>query len=239
MKRMASQKKTSPLKTKVKWINKQRVLVFCSQGIRHTPLNLMKNLRTLLPHSKSVSHERPKPNTTAKAGLFWRLIVYHQRLSPRDLADITVSRGDQVISTVSFVKDKKVTKLGRPSNEHQNNVLANIQTAIVKPKMDKKDPVREINEICAGRNCNKCIYFEQKRHDLYLWVSNVPNGPSAKFLVENIKSMEDLYLTGNCLRGGQSLIGFNKKHLQVLKELFTQVLPFTVQEIFHGFFITI
>ena len=38
------------------------------------------------------------------------------------------------------------------------------------------------------KNCKKCIFFEmKKKKDLYMWVSNVPNGPSAKFLVENGK----------------------------------------------------
>ena len=36
------------------------------------------------------------------------------------------------------------------------------------------------------KNCMKCIFFEmKKKKDLYLWVSNVPSGPSMKFLVEN------------------------------------------------------
>ena len=52
--------------------------------------------------------------------------------------------------------------------------------------MEPKDPTLVINEICESRNCNKCLFFEnKKRKDLYLWMSNVPDGPSAKFLVEN------------------------------------------------------
>jgi len=36
------------------------------------------------------------------------------------------------------------------------------------------------------KNCMKCIFFEmKKKKDLYMWVSNVPSGPSMKFLVEN------------------------------------------------------
>merc|ERR1719341_2511791 len=54
------------------------------------------------------------------------------------------------------------------------------------PKMDRKDKLLVINEICEMKNCNKCLYFEgKKKQDLYLWASNVPKGPSAKFLVEN------------------------------------------------------
>lgn len=41
-------------------------------------------------------------------------------------------------------------------------------------------------QVCEMKNCMKCIFFEmRKKKDLYMWVSNVPDGPSAKFLVEN------------------------------------------------------
>ena len=38
------------------------------------------------------------------------------------------------------------------------------------------------------KNCNKSVFFEsRKKKDLYMWVGNVPHGPSAKFLVESGK----------------------------------------------------
>ncbi|XP_038661900.1 ribosome biogenesis protein BRX1 homolog [Scyliorhinus canicula] len=55
-------------------------------------------------------------------------------------------------------------------------------------KMDRKDKLFVINEICEMKNCNKCLYFEaKKKQDLYMWISNVPHGPSAKFLIQNGK----------------------------------------------------
>lgn len=45
------------------------------------------------------------------------------------------------------------------------------------------------------KNCNKCVYFEnRKKKDLYMWVANVPDGPSVKFLVLNGKVVNDSYL---------------------------------------------
>ena len=36
------------------------------------------------------------------------------------------------------------------------------------------------------KNCNKCIFLEgRKQGDIYMWVSSVPDGPSAKFFMEN------------------------------------------------------
>ena len=53
-------------------------------------------------------------------------------------------------------------------------------------KMSPKDPKTEIDEMCQIKNCNKCIFLEnKKRRDLYMWLSNPGRGPSAKFLVEN------------------------------------------------------
>ena len=53
-------------------------------------------------------------------------------------------------------------------------------------KLDSKDRLTVINEICEMKNCNNCIYFEvRKKKDLYMWLSKAPNGPSVKFLVVN------------------------------------------------------
>lgn len=58
----------------------------------------------------------------------------------------------------------------------------------LEPKMDTKDPKIAIPEMCEIRNCNKCIFFEnRRRQDLYMWMGACPNGPTAKFLVENSK----------------------------------------------------
>lgn len=77
-------------------------------------------------------------------------------------------------------------------------------------------------------NCSKCLYFEnRKRSDLYLWVANINGGPSAKFLVQNVHTMGELKLTGNCLKGSRPILSFDRgfeeePHLALLKELFTQ-----------------
>ena len=50
---------------------------------------------------------------------------------------------------------------------------------------------------CVSLSGNNCIFFEaRKRKDLYMWVSKAPNGPSAKFQVQNIHTMAEVKLTG-------------------------------------------
>ena len=53
-------------------------------------------------------------------------------------------------------------------------------------KLDSKDTLPILNEICEMKSCNSALFLEvRKRKDLYLWLSKTPNGPSVKFLVVN------------------------------------------------------
>lgn len=55
-------------------------------------------------------------------------------------------------------------------------------------KMERSKTLSVVNEMCEMKNCNKALMFEgRKKQDLYMWLSNVPNGPSVKFFVENSK----------------------------------------------------
>lgn len=96
-------------------------------------------------------------------------------------------------------------------------------------KIESKDYATEIAEVCAVRNCSKCIFFEnKKRKDLYCWMSSVASGPSVKFLLENIHTMEELKMTGNCLKASRPLLSFDPlfqstPHWKLLQELLTQI----------------
>ena len=96
-------------------------------------------------------------------------------------------------------------------------------------KLEKKDNLSVINEICELKNCNNCIYFEVRKHtDMYLWISRVPDGPSFKFLVQNLHTTDELKLSGNCLKGSRHMLCFDDSfkqapYLSLLQELFTQI----------------
>lgn len=95
-------------------------------------------------------------------------------------------------------------------------------------KLDSKSKLEDINEIAELNNCNNCLYFETRKHqDMYMWMSKTPNGPSAKFSVKNVHTMDELKLTGNCLKGSRPILSFDanfdsEPYLQLLKEMFTQ-----------------
>ena len=96
-------------------------------------------------------------------------------------------------------------------------------------KLDTKRDLSLINEICEMKSCNTCLFFEfRKRQDLYLWMSTTPNGPSVKFLVHNVHTMDELKLTGNSLMGSRPILSFDavfdiRPQLRLLKEMLTQV----------------
>lgn len=135
----------------VPYVNKQKVLVFCSRGITARYRHLMEDFRALLPH-------------------------------------------------------------------HRKEV-----------KHDSKKHLFEINGLADLKGCNSVFYFEvKKKKDLYLWATKTPNGPSAKFLVTNVHTMDELQLTGNCLKGSRPILSFGNEfektpQLQFVKELFTQM----------------
>lgn len=109
-------------------------------------------------------------------------------------------------------------------------------------KMERSKNLFVVNEMCEMKNCNKAMMFEgRKKKDLYMWFSNIPNGPSAKFLVENSKlrwiyinilllnrnvsfyrmlvflvyTMGELKFTGNCLCGTRPILSFDKSFSEV------------------------
>lgn len=96
-------------------------------------------------------------------------------------------------------------------------------------KLDTKDDLRSVNEIAEIKACNSTLFFEcRKRQDLYLWASKTPHGPSAKFLVTNVHTMDELRMTGNCMLGSRPLLSFDrafedKPHLRLVKALFTDI----------------
>lgn len=119
-----------------------------------------------------------------------------------------------------------VTSRFRHLMEDMRALLPHHRTEV---KHDTKRNLREINELCELKGCNNCLFFEaRKSKDLYMWIAKTPNGPSVKFHVLNIHTMEELRLTGNCLKGARPFLcfadGFEADPtLRLIKELFTQV----------------
>uniref|UniRef100_A0A1I7X879 Ribosome biogenesis protein BRX1 homolog n=1 Tax=Heterorhabditis bacteriophora TaxID=37862 RepID=A0A1I7X879_HETBA len=96
-------------------------------------------------------------------------------------------------------------------------------------KLDKQKTLTVVNEIAEMKNCTKVLYFESRKHkDVYLWMTNVENGPSVKFLVHNIHTMMEMKLSGNCLKASRPILSFDtvfdqKPHLTLIKHALMQI----------------
>lgn len=96
-------------------------------------------------------------------------------------------------------------------------------------KLDSKSQLHLLPELADLNNCNNTLYFEARRHeDLYLWAAKTPNGPSIKMHVQNIHTMDELKMTGNCLKGSRGLLSFDRAFEEtgwgrLTKEIFTHV----------------
>jgi len=96
-------------------------------------------------------------------------------------------------------------------------------------KMQKRESLFAVNEIAEMKNCGKCLLFEGRRkRDLYMWAANIARGPSVKFEVENVHTMAELKMTGNCLKSSRPFLSFDPSfssspHLEVVRELLIQV----------------
>lgn len=92
-------------------------------------------------------------------------------------------------------------------------------------KLDDKGDIHVVNEIADLKSCNQILYLETRKHqDLYMYLGRSPEGPSVKFHVVNIHTMDELKLTGNCMLGSRPILNFdtnfnNTPHFQVMKSI--------------------
>jgi ribosome biogenesis protein BRX1 len=130
-------------------------------------------------------------------------------------------------------------------------LLEDLRTIIPHHKKDSKLDAKKsggdstgkaVNDIAEITGCNTALFLECRKHqDAYLWIGLTRNssaqsvntssshgGPSAKFLVENVHTMDELRLTGNSMKGSRPILSFDTSfdtltHLKILKCLFTDV----------------
>ncbi|MCO5580079.1 hypothetical protein L7F22_033945 [Adiantum nelumboides] len=162
-------------------------------------------------------------------------VAFEQCQGKRKASDAEIASEDVVASDVVAPRRNKQRVLLLPSRgvtmrmRHLvNDIEALLPHAKKDSKLDSKSNLHILNELAELNNCNNTLYFEaRKAEDLYLWASKTPNGPSAKMHVQNIHTMDELKMTGNCLKGSRPLLSFDKAfdqrpHWALLKEMFTQ-----------------
>jgi len=142
-------------------------------------------------------------------------------------------------------KQRCLVLCSRGVTARYRHLLEDLRTLIPHHKKESKlDPGhgesigRAINDIAQMRGCSTILFLEcRKRQDAYMWIGRVsgggeastaPPGPSARFHVTNIHTMDELRMTGNCMKGSRPILTFDDNfqkvsHLKLLKELFVDV----------------
>lgn len=140
-------------------------------------------------------------------------------------------------STGSYInKQRCLTISTRGVTSRHRHLLEDLRTLIPHMKKDskldeKQNISKAVNEIAEVKSCNSAVFLEcRKRQDVYLWAGLTPNGPSVKFHLTNIHTMDELKLTGNCLKGSRPLLSFDGsfgpeggEHYKCIKEILTEV----------------
>ncbi|KAH7544172.1 hypothetical protein JRO89_XS15G0121200 [Xanthoceras sorbifolium] len=131
-------------------------------------------------------------------------------------------------------KEKVLVTCSRRINYRYRHLMLNVVSLLPHCKKDNKVESKSskgatLNELVELKSCSSCLFFECRKHkDLYLWMAKCPNGPSVKFLVNAVHTMEELKLTGNHLKGSRPLLTFssnfdNNAHWKLIKEIIIQI----------------
>lgn len=109
-----------------------------------------------------------------------------------------------------------------------NDLLGFLPHARKEPKFDSKKNLRQLNPVAELHNCNNILFFECRKHqDLYLWISKTHNGPTLKFYLQNLHTLDELNFIGNCLKGSRPILSFDESffstdHYKIVREMITQ-----------------
>jgi len=78
-------------------------------------------------------------------------------------------------------------------------------------KFDTKQGLFALNELADLDSCTHCLFFEPKKpQELFLWASKTPSGPSMRFHVQNIHTLEELHMPGNCMKNTRAVLAFDE-----------------------------
>lgn len=112
-----------------------------------------------------------------------------------------------------------------------NNIMSLIPHSKKECKIERKVAIDQLNEICFNHSCSNCVYFERRKRELIMWVFKSPEGPSLKFQVNSINTLDEPKMMGNCLKYSRPIISFDKSfdneaetpQLGLIKEMLTHV----------------
>jgi ribosome biogenesis protein BRX1 len=134
-------------------------------------------------------------------------------------------------------KQRCLTLCSRGVTARYRHFLEDLRCLLPHHKKESKlDPgadgvARAVNDIAEVKSCNTFLFLECRKHqDAYLWMGKVgnPSGPSVRFHVTNLHTMDELRLTGNCMKGSRPILTFDESfdrvpHLKVSLPTFARL----------------
>jgi ribosome biogenesis protein BRX1 len=204
----------------------------------HVPQDEEKNVNLVVPNEEEVQEASSKQERGRRG-----------KEDDNDIGDDNDDNAKHLLmeaeEDTAFVSDGKYRNKQRclvlclrGATARYRHLLEDLRTLLPHNKKESKlDPGRKasmasaVSDIAEMRSCNTVLFLEcRKRQDAFMWLGQVGNkkGPSAKFHVTNVHTMDELRLTGNCMKGSRPILTFDESferlsHLKLLKELFTDV----------------
>lgn len=150
----------------------------------------------------------------------------------------TCSEAEEQQAPAKDAKVKCMVLAGRGVNARQRHLLDDICTLLPhlkkESKYDTKKGLFELNELSELNGCSHCLFFEPKKpQELFIWASKTPGGPSVRFHVQNIHTLDELHMRGNCMKNTRAILSFDatfdgSEEGKLMKDLLTDI--FTVPE---------
>eukprot|EP01132_Coremiostelium_polycephalum_P002949 gene2949-3681_t len=141
----------------------------------------------------------------------------------------TTTKTDESVFTKKRVLFTSTRGIGAKYRHLMNDLISLIPHSKKEDKIDDRKTLSVINETCEMKSCNYAMLFDVRRgQDLFLWMAKTPLGPTVKFHVSNVHTLDELQMTGNCLKGSRPFLHFDQTfdsdpHMQLVKELLTQI----------------
>ncbi|KAI0302212.1 Brix-domain-containing protein [Russula brevipes] len=121
-------------------------------------------------------------------------------------------------------KQRVLLLSSRGITHRMRHLMNDLEALLPHVKKDSKlDSKNQLHLYPSSRTCTP-----RRHEDLYLWAAKTPNGPSIKLHVQNVHTMDELKMTGNCLKGSRGILSFDAAFEEtewgrLTKELFTHI----------------
>jgi ribosome biogenesis protein BRX1 len=183
-----------------------------------------------------LNKKRERPNDTEKKEIVEETAFFKDEIAkPNDNDDELDNDIPNKKTTEGKWKNKQrvlfVASRGISNQQRilMNNIISLVPHSKKECKIERKVAIEDLNEICYNHSCSNCLYFENKKREFVLWVFKSPEGPSLKFQINNIHTLDEPKMMGNCLKYSRPILSFDSSfnhdmpHLDLIKEIFTHV----------------